>query len=118
MVAYIHWNEVNFSLPCLKAPRAPGAYCLLSTQWFQVQWRSDWAATGIAAKEMFPLVLVWGSSCCGQTITFKSDNTVVVQALSSNSARTHTYPLLRAHFHLRLPQPTLRACVILQPTPS
>ena len=74
-VAYIHWNEVNFSLPCLKAPRAPGAYCLLSTQWFQVQWRSDWAATGIAAKEMFPLVLVWGSSWCGHTITFKSDNT-------------------------------------------
>ena len=108
------WNGINF-FPSL--PQGPtviadasgswgcGAYCLPTSQWFQIQWPLEWAGTDIAAKELFPLVIaaaVWGSSWSGHRVTFKSDNIAAVQSLLQNRAKDpYLSHLLRCLFFFR-----------------
>ena len=108
------WNGINF-FPSL--PQGPtviadasgswgcGAYCLPTSQWFQIQWPLEWAGTDIAAKELFPLVIaaaIWGSSWSGHRVTFKSDNIAAVQSLLQNRAKDpYLSHLLRCLFFFR-----------------
>ena len=61
-----------------------------SYQWFQVPWPESWRSTGIAPKELIPIILaaaVWGPSWAGQKICCYCDNTAVVYAVNKGMAR-------------------------------
>lgn len=67
-----------------------GAVCHQSCEWFQLEWPDSWHERNIAAKELVPLVLgaaIWGRGWSGLTVRFLSDNSAVVAALLSRSAR-------------------------------
>ena len=67
-----------------------GAYCEPSVSWFQLKWYPSWKSVNIAAKELVPIVIsaaIWGSSWCGKSIHFFSDNQAVVTCLTKRSAR-------------------------------
>ena len=72
---------------------------------FQLQWPRSWASHHIAAKELVPVVMaiaLWGAQWQATTVLVRSDNTSVVAALTSGSAKDPLLMnLLRClHFYL------------------
>lgn len=49
------------------------------------------SATNIAAKELLPIVAIWGHRCAGTRETLYSDNSAIVHCLESQSAILLTY---------------------------
>ena len=70
--------------------------------WFQLQWPTAWADTGIAAKELVPVVVaavLWGPHWAGRHICFHSDNEVIVTIIQKRHAKHHLLTeLLRSLF--------------------
>ena len=68
-----------------------GCGALWLTRWLQVRWGSlPIASSGIAAKELFPIVVavaVWGSALRGSKVCFYSDNMAVVEVLNRQAAK-------------------------------
>ncbi len=67
-----------------------GAICGESSAWFQLSWPDAWAAVGIAAKELVPIVVaaaLWGAQWAGRHICFHSDNDAVVSIIQRRSAK-------------------------------
>lgn len=79
-----------------------GAFLSRGHLWFQFQWPACWSSVNIAAKELFPIVVavaIWGPLFKESCIYIYSDNTAVVSALSSRSAKDeHLSHLLRCLF--------------------
>ena len=102
-----HWNGLSFfPLPTpsfhvysdASGSFGCGAVCSKVNQWFQLQWPSAWGDTGIAAKELVPIVIaavLWGLQWTGQHVCFHSDNEAVVTVITRRFAK-HT--LLRCFF--------------------
>ena len=98
-----YWNGVSFSPSpsptCHIYSDASGSFGCGAIQpiigsWFQLQWPAAWDATGIAAKELVPIVvsaLLWGCDWAGQHVCFHTDNEAVVAIIQKLSAK---YPLL------------------------
>ena len=102
VVTYIPQAEVNFF--CHNAPPDTwgcGAYCLPSTQWFQIQWPTNWAdaAKVVAAR------VSWAGYC------IKSDNQAAVQTLLFSSILTYPTSILKS------PQATSLALLTWQRMP-
>ena len=58
--------------------------------WFQLQWPTAWVDTGIAAKELVPVVVaavVWGPRWAGRCICFHLDNDTVVTIIQKRHAK-------------------------------
>ena len=76
-----------------------GAFCLPSTEWFQLQWSPEWQSLHISAKELLPVVVsaaIWGEQWEGQSVRFLSDNQATVSVLVGRTARdAHMCHLLR-----------------------
>ena len=67
-----------------------GAFCLPSTEWFQLQWSPEWQLLHISAKELLPMVVsaaIWGDQWEGQSVRFLSDNQATVSVLVGRTAR-------------------------------
>ena len=74
-------------------------------RWFQLQWPQSCASHHIAAKELVPVVMaiaLWGAQWQATTVLVRSDNTAVLAALMSGSAKDPLlmHPLRCLHLHL------------------
>ena len=118
------WNGTSFfqaDLPSVlvtsDASGSWGCGAYSDKQWLQVPWPVTWISNSIARKEMAPIILaasVWGPTWVGKRVCFRSDNTAVVSALKSGSARDPvlSHQLRCLHFYSALCQFTYTACHI------
>ena len=74
-------------------------------RWFQLQWPQSCASHHIAAKELVPVVMaiaLWGAQWQATTVLVRSDNTAVLAALMSGSAKDPLLMHLLRCLHLHL----------------
>ena len=67
-----------------------GAHCPQLTSWFQLQWPTVWANSGILEKELVPIVsaaALWGQHWAGAHVCFHSDNEAVVTIIQKRHAK-------------------------------
>ncbi len=70
--------------------RYGGAAVIPFTNWFQCMWPQSWATTGIAVKELVPVVIaaaLWGAGWTGRHVIIHSDNIAVVHVLKSRTSQ-------------------------------
>ena len=98
-----HWNGRSFFPPVSPSCHiysdasgsfGCGAYSAELSSWFQLQWPQAWVGTGIAPKELVPIVLaaaLWGPGWSGGHVCFHCDNDAVVTVIKRRHAQ---HPLL------------------------
>ena len=67
-----------------------GCGAVWGKQWLQGQWKNDWTAESIAAKELLPIVLavaVWGPAWRHQQVFIQCDNMAVVQVINAQKCK-------------------------------
>ena len=72
------------------ASGAWGCTAVLSSQWLQWQWPSEWSGVGIMAKELVPIIftcVTWGPMLRHRHINFQCDNEGLVAAISKGSSK-------------------------------
>ena len=72
-------------------------------EWLQLAWPPSWQNANIAAKELLPIVLslaLWGSRWSGSRVLFRTDNQVVVVALTFSAHDPTMSHLLQCLFFL------------------
>ena len=90
----LEWSIILSShqalLPCISDASGMfgcGALNLSLMSWFQLQWLTAWADTGIEARELVPVVVaavLWGPHWAERNICFHSDNEVIISFIQSD----------------------------------
>jgi hypothetical protein len=93
------WNGISFFPPAAPTVHVYsdasgsfgcGAINPETDAWFQLPWTPAWSDTGIAVKELIPIVLaalLWGRQWSGKHVCFHCDNEAVVTIIGKRHAK-------------------------------